>query len=508
MAHCKVRYTVDGVEYAVPVQLLPIIAGTAWQRFSAERDGSDSFQAAASIGLSLIDAQAMSTLWDVLIPPKYFRRIPGLSNIVAQLDGHARSIEYFIAFLLGHNNPAPPAGMTADSLIRDVHARLEEIASAPGVLLHAFDESVLALRTRYANFMSARSELLAVLVSRCPVTMGTVLDGQSVESFLGCIPITVTHRPEMGVFYLNMPLSLLASRATAAGVDSELSAHIISVRRSLLDGQALRGLPFEVFVARYFALLLTASRLLPADLRRVAFSRRYPDALLLGDGPVNVALSATPADNAPIVVHNCVAQFPDTLALRDKNHNSLTPGLIAGTSVIVNAARAAFVDVLAFTPHWRVWLQCKGYSDTELTWELFCEEYNKLLDSLDRARTVDTVQRDDVFVFVSQGRGKLSNDDIVKFKPTVPCIIVCRGHGFDQLFHSFAECASLSVEGVCLCASNGVRIRAHLQLVTCIVLHMCVPTCHVRCAPAAHQSEMHQRRRPARGVAWTQQGSR
>ena len=43
----------------------------------------------------------MTTLWDVLIPPKHSRTLRGLSSMIAQLGGHARSVEYFIAFLLG-----------------------------------------------------------------------------------------------------------------------------------------------------------------------------------------------------------------------------------------------------------------------------------------------------------------------------------------------------------------------------------------------------------------------
>ncbi len=64
------------------------------------------------------DHGSMAKLWDALFPAKYFkfRRIPGpgLADTVAQLGDHARSVEYFIASLLGRSGPCRHSGCTLD----------------------------------------------------------------------------------------------------------------------------------------------------------------------------------------------------------------------------------------------------------------------------------------------------------------------------------------------------------------------------------------------------------
>ncbi len=55
VAACRAVYTVDDVKYTVPALLLTIFGGTAWQRFSAERDASSAFETVKSIGLSLMN---------------------------------------------------------------------------------------------------------------------------------------------------------------------------------------------------------------------------------------------------------------------------------------------------------------------------------------------------------------------------------------------------------------------------------------------------------------------
>ena len=447
MVACKAVYEIHGVEFTVPVLLLPIVAGTAWERFASARNFSGTFPAALSIGLPLIDAQAMSTLWDALIPPKYFRNISNLANIIAQLDGHARSVEYFIAFVLGLNSPELPTAMNRDSLIGDLHKCLEKMSRLPGALLSAFSASVFLLMIRYGGFNDAGTELLAAVVTHCPVSMRTVLDGHDVESFLDCSPLTVARRPD-GMFYLNMPLSLLAARA--AQLNSVLSKKISSVMKPLLDDQLLGGTAFEVFSARHLALVLEATRLLPAELRDKPFSDHYPNALLLA-GAEKVKLSAT-SSTVPIAVRHCEHRFPATLDLRDSKRRALTPDLVAGTCVVVNASGAPFVDTFVFTSKWRVWMQCKGFAVSEVTAPLFAREERKLAAGLVSAHRIDTAAhrkpRRDVFVVVSQGRGVgLSTATCT---PSMPSIVVCRNHGFEEFFHIFSDCASLSTTVVSL----------------------------------------------------------
>jgi hypothetical protein len=350
VAECAVAYTVDGVQFKVPVLLLPIIAGTAWERFSSERNFSGVFPRAACIGLALIDAPSMSTLWDALIPAIHFRRIPNLSHIIAQLDGHARSVEFFVAFILGLRCADMPEGdFTLKSLIQNVHARLEELSLTPELLTKAFDRSVEELMRRYPAFVDAKVELLAAVVTHCPVRMQTELDGCEVESFLNCTPITVTPGPR-NLFYLSMPLSLLA--AQAANLESALAKRISSVLQCQLDDQALRGDAFEEFYARHLALLLTASRLLPAALRRKRLSSHYPSALLLA-GADKISLRAT-LGTAPITVQRCVAHFPKTLDMRNKLHAALVPVCVfIEVAIIASTQRQGCLEEVDSSDIWR-----------------------------------------------------------------------------------------------------------------------------------------------------------
>jgi hypothetical protein len=451
-------YTIDGVQYSVPVQLLPIIAGnaSAWKRFYLERSLSRTFtDYATRISLPFIDAQSMSKLWDVLIPQTYVRRIPGLSSIVAQLDGHVPSAEYFIAFLLGRNlnlnNADVPlaSGMTQESLITDVHARLEELACSSDAsgLLEAFHESILSLKNRYGNFESAGSELLAAVVSHCPVRMDDVLDGTMVESLLSGLPLAFTSHPNPlygnTLFYLSMPLSLLTTRA--AELDSPLSRHLSSV----MSCQCMLGkqVSLEEAFARQFALLLAAIQLLPSNLRKQAISKHFPRALLLAgaDAVTGTLTQAVTADVTTINVHHCTAKSPVTAGPRGpgtERNRTLAPGLEAGTSVVVNAPGAPLAGVVALTSEWRVWVVCLGPDVKEVTSQLIVNEVSQLEAQVSVARKVDTVAshrtRRDVVVVVSQGRGVDLSIYTCK-QPSMPCIVLCRGHGFEEFFHLFTD---------------------------------------------------------------------
>jgi hypothetical protein len=238
-----------------------------------------------------------------------------------------------------------------------------------------------------------------------------------------------------------MPLSLLTTRA--AELDSALSKHL----SSLMSCQCVLGkqVSLEEAFARQFAFLLTAIQWLPSNLRQQAISKHFPRAVLFAgaEAVTGTLTQAVTSEITTINVHHCTADFSVTAGPRGPERNREPAlGLEAGTSVVINPPGAPFAGVVTLTSQWCVWVVCLEPDVKEVTSQLIVNVVSQLEAQVSVARSkLNTVAsrrtRHDMVVIASQGRGV----DLSSFKcePTMPCIVLCRGQGFEEFFHLFPE---------------------------------------------------------------------
>jgi hypothetical protein len=430
------------------------------------------------VALSTFSAQQLSGFWGDLVPVTAFRTKTELPRFIALLGGHMRFIEHFVAAVAGRD----PVASVPWNVLRDDFQRNILTAAAP-TLKVAYLQAVELLRKRYNPDNGARHfpQLVAVVLSHCPVDVDDVLDaGLTVEQLLSWAPITF-----INTSFITMPLGLVSMWLSDANSPQLSSLLDMMFEACSADSTALAS-ESERLTATFFALLRVALSALPTKLQGKRLAEHYPSAIF-ESGSDNVTLDAHSYPPGAlgrdmVVFSKSKFPYPSVRARKTQKHptvlvdqwgRELTDALTVHGKVVINGAQAPFADILTFFPNWRALIQNKGLGVGVTTGKSTNVEVRKVVMGLDFVKSIDTRKRQDVFVMVSSGvfvdaaqstapsvvpvdNAAESGGSSGSVSEKLPVVAFTRNHGLEELLGVFMESAALNTAGcararVCVC---------------------------------------------------------